>query len=107
MRARGRRRALVLPALACLLGVTACSDGDGVDRADRAAVATTTSTSRPTGSFTSLTYNDVIDRFLFRSDDEVTLTPTRHRFERETFVDPAGRPLSDHDPLAVDWTWSS
>jgi len=50
---------------------------------------------------------DVIDRFLFRSDDRVTLEPTRHHFERETFVDPAGLPLSDHDPLAVDWSWST
>jgi hypothetical protein len=50
---------------------------------------------------------DVIDRFLFRSGDGVVLTPTRHRFERETFVDPAGAPLSDHDPLAVDWSWST
>jgi endonuclease/exonuclease/phosphatase family metal-dependent hydrolase len=50
---------------------------------------------------------DVIDRFLFRSGDDVTLTPTRHRFERETFVDGAGAPLSDHDPLAVDWSWST
>ncbi len=51
--------------------------------------------------------DDVIDRFLFRSDDRVTLEPTRHHFERETFVDSAGLPLSDHDPLAVDWSWST
>lgn len=51
--------------------------------------------------------DDVIDRFLFRSDDVMTLTPMRHRFERETFVGPAGEPLSDHDPLAVDWSWST
>lgn len=51
--------------------------------------------------------DDVIDRFLFRSGDDVTLRPTSHRFERETFVDPAGAPLSDHDPLAVEWSWST
>ncbi len=51
--------------------------------------------------------DDVIDRFLFRSGDDVTLTPTSHRFERETFVDPSGAPLSDHDPLAVEWSWST
>ena len=50
---------------------------------------------------------DVIDRFLFRSGDGVELTPTRHSFERETFVDAAGAPLSDHDPLAVDWSWTA
>jgi hypothetical protein len=51
--------------------------------------------------------DDVIDRFLFRSGDDVTLEPTSHRFERDTFVDPEGAPLSDHDPLAVDWSWST
>lgn len=49
---------------------------------------------------------DVIDRFLFRSADDLTLEPTRHTFAREAFVDAAGEPLSDHDPLAVDWSWS-
>jgi endonuclease/exonuclease/phosphatase family metal-dependent hydrolase len=51
--------------------------------------------------------DDVIDRFLFRSGDDVTLTPTRHRFERDVFVNEADAPLSDHDPLAVDWDWSA
>jgi endonuclease/exonuclease/phosphatase family metal-dependent hydrolase len=50
---------------------------------------------------------DIIDRFVFRSGDDVTLTPTSHAFERETFVDGTGRPLSDHDPLAVEWSWSA
>lgn len=50
---------------------------------------------------------DIIDRFLFRSDDELTLTPTSHAFQRATFVDAESRPLSDHDPLAVEWEWSS
>lgn len=51
--------------------------------------------------------DDVIDRFLFRSGDDVTLTPTRHRFERDVFVNESGGPLSDHDPLAVEWDWST
>ncbi len=51
--------------------------------------------------------DDVIDRFLFRSGADVNLRPTSHRFERETFVDPAGAPLSDHDPLAVEWSWTA
>lgn len=50
---------------------------------------------------------DVIDRFVFRSGGGVTLSPTRHAFERATFVDATGAPLSDHDPLAVDWVWSA
>lgn len=50
---------------------------------------------------------DVIDRFAFRSGDDLELMPTSHRFERDTFVGPSGRPLSDHDALAVAWSWST
>lgn len=50
--------------------------------------------------------DDVIDRFLYRSGDDVSLTPTAHEFEREVFVNGAGGPLSDHDPLAVEWDWT-
>ena len=53
------------------------------------------------------TDDDVIDRFLFKSGDDVELTPTDHRFERDVFVDAEGGPLSDHDPLAVTWEWSA
>jgi hypothetical protein len=48
---------------------------------------------------------DVIDKVVFRSTDDVKLTPTSHTFERELFVDGAGQPLSDHDPLRVDFDW--
>ncbi len=51
--------------------------------------------------------DDVIDRFLFRSGDDITLTPESHAFEREKFVDAAGAPLSDHDALAVTWSWTA
>ncbi len=51
--------------------------------------------------------DDVIDRFLFRSGDGVSLTPTAHRFERDVFVNEVGGPLSDHDPLAVEWDWTA
>lgn len=47
----------------------------------------------------------VIDKFAFRSSDAVTLAATSHRFERDVFQDAAGDPLSDHDALAVDFTW--
>ena len=50
--------------------------------------------------------DDVIDRFLYRSGDDVSLTPTAHEFEREVFVNGVGGPLSDHDPLAVEWDWT-
>ncbi len=48
----------------------------------------------------------VIDKFAVRSSDTVTLTPVEHRFERDVFQDEAGEPLSDHDALAVTFSWS-
>jgi len=50
--------------------------------------------------------DDVIDRFFFRSGDDLVIEPTSHRFERDRFADAEGAPLSDHDPLAVDWRWT-
>ena len=47
----------------------------------------------------------VHDKFAFRSGGGVELTPRDHRFERETFQNADGEPLSDHDPLAVDFRW--
>ncbi len=49
---------------------------------------------------------NTIDRFLYRSSAGLVLTPTLWRFETTTFVDPAGEPLSDHDPLHVRFAWS-
>jgi hypothetical protein len=51
--------------------------------------------------------DDVIDRFFFRSGGGVELVPTTHTFERDVFVDEHGGPLSDHDPLAVEWEWTA
>ncbi|MDZ7733645.1 MAG: endonuclease/exonuclease/phosphatase family protein [Acidimicrobiia bacterium] len=48
-----------------------------------------------------------IDKFAFRSDDDVELEPTSWNFETEVFQDDAGEPLSDHDALAVRFTWST
>ena len=50
---------------------------------------------------------DVIDKVAYRSSDTVTLTPTSHSFERDRFVDADGEPLSDHDPLRVDFDWET
>lgn len=41
-----------------------------------------------------------IDRVLFRSSATVTLTPKSHAVET-SFVDAAGNPLSDHEPVSV------
>ena len=46
-----------------------------------------------------------IDRVMYRSGAGVALRAVSHTFERDTFVDAAGEPLSDHDPLAVDFVW--
>jgi hypothetical protein len=47
-----------------------------------------------------------IDKFAFRSNETLTLTPLTHRFERDRFVRPDGMPLSDHDALAVRYRWT-
>jgi endonuclease/exonuclease/phosphatase (EEP) superfamily protein YafD len=47
-----------------------------------------------------------IDKVAYRSGGGVELEATSHRFEADTFVDAAGEPLSDHDPLAVGFRWS-
>lgn len=49
---------------------------------------------------------DAIDKFFFRSSESVLLSPTSCRFELETFVTATGEPLSDHDALAVGFSWS-
>lgn len=48
---------------------------------------------------------DVIDKIAFRSNDSVELTPQSHTFERERFTRDDGQPLSDHDPLAVQFAY--
>ncbi|HEY8514758.1 MAG TPA: hypothetical protein VIS07_04490 [Candidatus Binatia bacterium] len=48
-----------------------------------------------------------IDKFAFRSGDDVTLSALSHRFETDVFVGPMGEPLSDHDALAVRFAWSA
>jgi hypothetical protein len=47
-----------------------------------------------------------IDKFTFRSAPDLVLEPLSHHFERDTFQDAEGEPLSDHDALAVDWEWT-
>jgi endonuclease/exonuclease/phosphatase family metal-dependent hydrolase len=48
-----------------------------------------------------------IDKFLFRSSDSIEIAPTSWRFETDVFVSPEGEALSDHDALAVRFTWSA
>jgi hypothetical protein len=49
---------------------------------------------------------DQIDKFVFRSGGGVHLDALDHRFEREKFRRADGEPLSDHDALAVTFSWS-
>jgi hypothetical protein len=47
-----------------------------------------------------------IDKFLFRSEGAVTLTPLTWHFETDVFVRDGDVPLSDHEALAVRFAWS-
>ena len=47
-----------------------------------------------------------IDKFLFRSSDDLTITPLSGRFETDVFMRSDGEPLSDHDALAVRFGWT-
>lgn len=53
-----------------------------------------------------ITDEEAIDKFFFRSNGAVTLTPTSCRFETDVFVTSEGEPLSDHDAIAVGFAWS-
>ncbi len=46
-----------------------------------------------------------IDKFAFRSDADVSLTPVSWNFENNVFKRDDGEPLSDHDALAVRFQW--
>ena len=48
-----------------------------------------------------------IDKWIFRSNDRITITPLSWRFETDVFQDPDGEPLSDHDALAVRFGWTA
>jgi len=49
----------------------------------------------------------VLDKFLFRSGGGVEIQPLSWHFEAEVFVTDDGRPLSDHEALAVRFAWSN
>jgi hypothetical protein len=51
--------------------------------------------------------NTRIDKFAFRGIPILTLEPLSWQFLADTFVDPNGAPLSDHDPLLVEWRWTA
>jgi hypothetical protein len=47
-----------------------------------------------------------IDKWLFRSAGQVTITPLSWDFETDVFVRDGNVPLSDHEPLAVRFGWA-
>jgi Endonuclease/Exonuclease/phosphatase family len=47
-----------------------------------------------------------IDKFLYRSNSNVTITPTSWTNADPDFTRADGEPLSDHDPVVVDFEWS-
>lgn len=51
--------------------------------------------------------DEAIDKFFFRSSEAITISPTGCQFELDRFVTPDGGPLSDHDALAVTFSWSA
>ncbi len=48
-----------------------------------------------------------IEKMLFRSSNEVEVTPLSWHFETDVFVTDDGEPLSDHEALAVRFGWST
>lgn len=49
---------------------------------------------------------EVVDKILFRGSRAITLTLTAYANDHAGFVDAAGKPLSDHYPIAARFSWS-
>ncbi|GAA1189274.1 endonuclease/exonuclease/phosphatase family metal-dependent hydrolase [Kitasatospora gansuensis] len=49
---------------------------------------------------------EVVDKVLYRGSRLVSLTATSYANRHADFLDPAGKMLSDHDPIAVGFSWS-
>lgn len=49
---------------------------------------------------------EIVDKVLYRSSALVSLTATSYANKHTDFLDGAGKMLSDHDPVAVGFTWS-
>jgi endonuclease/exonuclease/phosphatase family metal-dependent hydrolase len=50
---------------------------------------------------------EVVDKILYRSGDHVRLDARQYRNDHAAFRDDAGENLSDHYPIAVDFSWST
>ncbi|MFI9158689.1 jacalin-like lectin [Kitasatospora aureofaciens] len=49
---------------------------------------------------------EIVDKVLYRSSALVSLTATSYANKHADFLDGSGRMLSDHDPVAVGFTWT-
>ncbi|MFI0779547.1 jacalin-like lectin [Streptomyces sp. NPDC021212] len=50
---------------------------------------------------------EVVDKVLYRSGPLLSLTATRYNNENTAFLDAEGKPLSDHYPHTVDFSWKA
>ena len=50
---------------------------------------------------------EVVDKILYRGSTFVTLNATDYHNDHAAFLDSAGLMLSDHDPIAVKFSWST
>ncbi|QLH21529.1 jacalin-like lectin [Streptomyces sp. Rer75] len=50
---------------------------------------------------------EVVDKVLYRSGPLLSLTATRYNNENTDFLDAEGKPLSDHYPHTVDFSWKA
>jgi endonuclease/exonuclease/phosphatase family metal-dependent hydrolase len=48
---------------------------------------------------------EVVDKVFYRDNAHIDLTATSYRNDHASFLDPDGKPLSDHYPHAVDFSW--
>lgn len=61
---------------------------------------------RPDDNILSLTDScESIDKILFRNSTMVKLQPEEYHLEKSLFTDAQGRPLSDHCPVSVSFSW--
>ena len=56
-------------------------------------------------TFVACSEPERIDKFLFRSNKAIRITPLSWRNEDNKFRSDAGDPLSDHEPIAVEFEW--
>ncbi len=49
--------------------------------------------------------SESIDKILYRSSDQIELTPSAYNLEAQSFCDGSGNPLSDHHPVSLLFSW--